>query len=98
MLCLAAGLTVAWAWIQPATATGITPSAPADCLCEANAYEPDDLKADARLLPITNEGQAHTFHVRTDVDWYRFEAWFSRFYKVATSQLVDGVISLHDAV
>ncbi len=92
MLCLAAGLTVAWAGMQPATATGIAPATPADCLCEADAYEPDDVKADARPLPITNEGQAHTFHVRTDVDWYRFDGLApGRFYKVATSQLVGGV-------
>ncbi len=91
-LLLAAGITVFWAVTRPAAVAGDAAATPADCLCEADAYEPDDVRADARPLPVTNERQVHTFHVRTDVDWFRFDGLVpGRSYQVATSQLVDGV-------
>jgi YVTN family beta-propeller protein len=104
LLFLAAGLATFWAWELPAiaadskfppstmTPAAAMPSSVADCTCGPDAYEPDDVKAAAKPLPINSVAQVHTFHVRTDVDWYRFDDLIpGRSYRVETSQLVDGV-------
>jgi Leucine-rich repeat (LRR) protein len=65
-----------------------------------DAYENDNLCAEATLIPTNGGKQQHTFHVATDTDWLRFEAEAFKTYIVEVTNLgpsADAIVQLHNA-
>jgi YVTN family beta-propeller protein len=61
------------------------------CNCAADQYEDDDALAKAKPLPMTGASQVHTFHINTDVDWFKIDTLIpGQSYTVYTSNLVGG--------
>ena len=72
------------------TSTPTATSTPT-CPCDPDPYEPDDLQIQAQPFPLDGTTQTHTFHVATDVDWYRFDGLVSGWsYNIRTSNLAPG--------
>lgn len=64
------------------------------CACAQDIYEPNDTRAQATSLAVNSPAQSHTFHVESDVDWFRLNGLTAnRRFTVATSNLVDGADS-----
>ncbi|MEM7535329.1 MAG: fibronectin type III domain-containing protein [Chloroflexota bacterium] len=78
--------------------TPVLPTPPPEA--DGDAYESDDVCANA--TEIDNEGspQTHTFHKRNDFDWVRFNALANTTYIIEVENLgdkADAVIFLYDA-
>ncbi len=70
------------------TATGTSGPPPA---CTPDSYEVDDGPDAARLLPLGEPVQTHSFHTALDFDWFRFEGLTPGWsYAVRTSNLKPG--------
>lgn len=75
----------------PTETPTVTPTATVECTFEPDSYEPDDTQSQAGDLAVNAPPQGHTFHVASDVDWFRLTGITAgRSYGVTTSQLTGG--------
>jgi uncharacterized repeat protein (TIGR01451 family) len=68
------------------------------CEVTQDVYEPDDVYANALLIPTDGTVRMRSFEVIADKDWMRFEALAGHVYTITTSRLgaaVDTVLSLY---
>lgn len=66
----------------------------------SDAYEPDDLPANASILVLNDGPQHHSFYPEADSDWGQFYGLATVPYDVRVSQAgaaVDAVITIHDS-
>ena len=67
---------------------------------DADAFEPDNDAATARIIATDGTTQTHNFHVARDADWVRFTAQAGATYAIETANLgadADTFIELYDA-
>jgi Pyruvate/2-oxoacid:ferredoxin oxidoreductase gamma subunit len=65
----------------------------------ADAYEPDNIAAQAQALVVDDDAQTHNIHVAGDDDWVRFDAENNEVYTIGTSNLCsmsDTYLYLYD--
>lgn len=58
--------------------------------CDPDAYEDDDTRLHASLLPGSGQWASHTFHVPSDVDWLVIQADANSAYNIRTANLAAG--------
>ena len=83
------------------TDTPTPTSTPTDaCIHPPDIYEADNTRSQARPLAVSDPTQSHTFHLPSDIDWFRFDGLtVNRSYNVSTSNLAgsaDTYMILYD--